>query len=327
MGASLTRHVCRGISPSGGTGRTGNGLRRLSAPTKRKPRPVPFYALAFLCLLAGCRPSGHAEDKGARRPVLTVSIEPLRYVTERIAGDGFRVETFVPKGGNPETYEPSPGQMTKLGESLAFFMVGDLGFERAWTGRLRQMFPEVPFVRTSEGVRLTGGSPHGTPGNTEEGADPHVWTSPSRMKVIARNVCASLCKLDTAHARQFRENLRRELADLQATEDSIRTLTDSLRTRAFLIYHPTLTYFAQDFGLTQIAMEADGKEPSPSQLARIVRLCGEKQVRIVFVQREFDRRNAELIAGETGTRIVDINPLSYDWKGEMLKIARTLHEQ
>ena len=97
--------------------------------------------------------------------------------------------------------------------------------------------------------------------------------------------------------------------------------------KAFLIYHPTLTYFAQDYGLTQIAIETDGKEPSPAQLVRLIRLCKEKQVRTIFVQQEFDRRNAELIAKETGTHLVDINPLSYEWKEEMLKIARTLHAQ
>ena len=110
-------------------------------------------------------------------------------------------------------------------------------------------------------------------------------------------------------------------------KNSIHTLVDSLHPKAFLIYHPTLTYFAQDYGLTQIAIETDGKEPSPAQLVRLIRLCKEKQVRTIFVQQEFDRRNAELIAKETGTHLVDINPLSYEWKEEMLKIARTLHAQ
>lgn len=217
--------------------------------------------------------------------------------------------------------------MMKLGQSLVYFTVGDLGFERTWTDRLRQMSPEVPFVRTSESIKLIEGHHHGSSDTPENETDPHVWTSPAHMKTIAQNICASLCKLDTAHARQFRRNLQQTLADLQATEDSIHTLVDSLHPKAFLIYHPTLTYFAQDYGLTQIAIETDGKEPSPAQLVRLIRLCKEKQVRTIFVQQEFDRRNAELIAQETGTHLVDINPLSYEWKEEMLKIARTLHAQ
>lgn len=186
---------------------------------KMKLRPFLFYLWACLCLLTGCKPSGRTDNKDTQRPVITVSIEPLRYITERIAGDGFRIETFVPKGSSPETYEPTPEQMMKLGQSLVYFTVGDLGFERTWTDRLRQMSPEVPFVRTSEGIKLIEGHHHGSSDTPENETDPHVWTSPAHMKTIAQNICASLCKLDTAHARQFRRNLQQALADLQATED------------------------------------------------------------------------------------------------------------
>ena len=168
---------------------------------KMKLRPFLFYLWACLCLLAGCKPSGRTDNKDTQQPMITVSIEPLRYITERITGDGFRVETFVPKGSSPETYEPTPEQMMKLGQSLVYFTVGDLGFERTWTDRLRQMSPEVPFVRTSEGIKLIEGHHHGSSDTPENETDPHVWTSPTHMKTIAQNFCASLCKLDTAHAR------------------------------------------------------------------------------------------------------------------------------
>lgn len=286
-----------------------------------------FYGLACLCALAGCRPSGSAEGQDAPLPTLTVSIEPLRYLAERIAGDGFRVETFVPKGSSPETYEPTPEQMVKLSESLAFFMVGDLGFERTWADKLRQTASDVPFVRTSEGIRLAGGHRHGTATPEEEATDPHVWTSPAGMRTLAQNICTSLCRLDTARAGQFRQNLRQVLADIQSTEDSIRHMVESTPQKTFLIYHPTLTYFARDFGLEQVAIEADGKEPSPAQIVRLIRLCRERKARTIFIQKEFDRRNAEIIAQETGTRLVEINPLAYDWKKEMLHIARTLQAQ
>ena len=49
--------------------------------------------------------------------IVTVTIEPLRYFTEQIAGNRFKVVTMVPNGGNPETYEPSARQMMNLSES------------------------------------------------------------------------------------------------------------------------------------------------------------------------------------------------------------------
>ncbi len=91
-----------------------------------------------------------------------------------------------------------------------------------------------------------------------------------------------------------------------------------------MIYHPALSYFARDYGLHQISIEAGGKEPSPSQLKELMQTCKKEGVRVIFVQEEFDKSNAELIAKETGTKIVRINPLSYDWKGEMIRIAQAL---
>ena len=91
-----------------------------------------------------------------------------------------------------------------------------------------------------------------------------------------------------------------------------------------MIYHPALSYFARDYGLHQISIEEGGKEPSPAHLKRLIDFARKEGVRVIFVQPEFDRRNAEIIARETGTQIVPINPLSYDWEVEMLKIAENL---
>lgn len=280
---------------------------------------------ACLGSLIGCRQAGTADNERTRKETITVSIEPLRYIAGQIAGEHFNIETFVPKGSSPETYEPTPLQMMKLAESLAFFEIGGLGFERTWLDKLRQTNPKLPFVRTSNGITRLNGHHHGS--HREIESDPHVWTTPDNMKVIAKNICTSLCQIDTASAGDFKKNLQKTLAELQSLDDSLHALTDTLDTRAFLIYHPTLTYFAHAYGLTQITMEADGKEPSPGQLAGLIATCKEKQVRIIFVQQEFDLDNAELIARETGTRIVNINPLSYEWKKEMLNIAKTLHAQ
>ncbi|MDD4418434.1 MAG: zinc ABC transporter substrate-binding protein, partial [Bacteroides graminisolvens] len=93
---------------------------------------------------------------------------------------------------------------------------------------------------------------------------------------------------------------------------------------AFMIYHPALSYFARDYGLHQICIEEEGKEPSPAHLSDLIEICKEEEVRIIFVQPEFDRRNAEIIAKQTNTNIVDVNPLSYNWEKEMIHIANSL---
>ena len=114
---------------------------------------------------------------------------------------------------------------------------------------------------------------------------------------------------------------------IDSTEAEVSKLLKPLLSRTFIIYHPALTYLAVEYGLTQLCIEMDGKEPSPSQMKDLIDTARKHNVRVVFVQQEFDRKNAELIAKETGTRIATINPLSYDWTGELLKIAHTLHDQ
>ncbi len=290
-----------------------------------KPLKTLLYCLIAACCATACRPGKPAAsgNTGGRNTV-TVSIEPLRYLTEQIAGPAIEVNTLVPKGSSPETYEPVPSQMVQLSKSLIYFSIGDLGFERTWLARLQQAAPHTAFVRTSEGI-VPLADPHSAHG--DHATDPHVWTSPENMKTIARNICTALCLADTANAATFRDNLQQALAAISRTDDSIRRLTDSIPHRAFLIYHPALTYFARDYRLQQVSIEADGKEPSPAQLAWLIDECRKRQIRTIFVQQEFDRKNAELIAKETGTAIRTINPLAYDWATEMLKIAQTLHEQ
>lgn len=289
------------------------------------------YLLYIICIGWGwsCtrQPASSDNSKEHSRQIITVSIEPLRYLTEQIAGNVFQVVTFVPKGSNPETYEPTPEQMAKLGNSVMYFGISDLGFERTWLDRLVQTAPEVTFIDVTEKIRRMQGHFHGNNSSHQHGTDPHVWTSPTNMQLIAQHICTALSKADTVHAESFRENLRKVQDDIQTVDDSIQHLLAGTSIRTFLIYHPTLTYYAHDYGLEQLAIENDGKEPSPRHLTDLINQCKEKQVKTVFVQQEFDRKNAELIAKETGTDITYINPLAYDWKQEMLKIAQTLHEQ
>lgn len=276
----------------------------------------------------GCTHKSPSSTGGAEARNITVSIEPLRYLTEQIAGEAFHVTTFVPKGSSPETYEPTPEQMIDLGNSMIFFGIGDLGFERTWLERLKQTAPRTTFIDAADGIERMEGHRHSHDKRHGHAvADPHVWTSPCNMKSIAQNICQALCQADTAQAGIFRSNLQKTLKEIQAVEDSVRSLLTGISRKTFLIYHPALTYFARDYGLEQLSIEKDGKEPSPRHLAELTELCRTKQAEIIFVQQEFDRKNAALVAKETGSRITEINPLSYDWKGEMLKIAQTLHEQ
>ena len=278
--------------------------------------------ILLVCIVAAASCSGGGQAGG--RQVITVTIDPLRCFTEAIAGDRFDVVSMVPAGTSPETYDPAPQQLLALSKSAAYFMAGYLGFEVNWSGRLKDNCPGVPFFDTSEGISLIVSQEEGHEGHRHAGGvEPHVWNSTANAARIADNICRALCRIDGGHAEEYvsrADSLKRVIS---LTDSEIRSLLAG-RGKSFLIYHPALSYFARDYGLHQISIEEEGKEPSPSALQRLIRQCREQGVEVIFVQQEFDVRNAQLIADELGVEVIPINPLSYEWREEMIGVARAL---
>lgn len=280
--------------------------------------------LALMGVLTSCTPQKAAGE----RPVVTVSIEPVRYLAEAVAGDRFRVVSLVPKGASPETYDPTPRQLVDLSGSRAWLRTGHLGFELAWADRLTANAPALRVFNLSDGIdlirdTLTVGHGHGH--SHEGGVEPHIWCSAPNARRMTDHIARALTSLDPAGEAFYRQRCDSLCHIINRTDSLCRALLSRPGAdRAFMIYHPSLSYFARDYGLRQIPVEAGGKEPAPAWLKALVDTSRAAQVRVIFVQPEFDRRNAELIATQTGARVVDINPLAYDWPAEMRKVAEVL---
>ncbi|WP_289292621.1 zinc ABC transporter substrate-binding protein [Bacteroides sp. 41_26] len=282
--------------------------------------------LLIIVLLASCNmgKSGKNQDNG--KPVITVTIEPQRYFTEAIAGDKFDIISIVPKGSSPETYDPTPQQLVSLGDSKAYLRIGYIGFEQVWMDRLINNTPHIQIFDTSKDIDLILGEAHDHGDHQHAGGvEPHIWNSTNNALIIARNTYKALCQLDKENETYYLNRYDSLCQRIMHTDSIIRkTLQQPGTAQSFMIYHPALSYFARDYGLQQISIEEGGKEPSPAHLKDLVDLCRQEDVRIIFIQPEFDRRNAEIIARETGTDIVPINPLSYDWETEMQAVAQAL---
>ena len=278
-----------------------------------------IYILIILCLSA-CKPSAQSEQK----PTITVTLEPLRYFTEAIAGDQYEVVSMVPKGSSPESYDPTPQQLVNLSKSQAYFRIGYIGFEQAWMKKLEANCPNMKVYDTSKGIDLIRDKGHWHGDHFHEGGvEPHVWNSTQNALIIADNIYQALCELDSTHKEDYQKRLDVLKQTIRQTDANVRTLLENADS-TFLIYHPALSYFARDYGLKQVSIEEGGKEPSPAQLKALIETCRNENVHTIFVQQEFDQRNAQLIAHELGINIVSINPLSYDWVKEMIRIAEAL---
>lgn len=296
-----------------------------------------IIAFLSLLLLAAC------VVKQAGEPVVTVTIEPQRYFAEKIAGDKFKINCVVPSGQSPETYDPTPRQMMQIAESVAYLRIGPIGFEQAWMDKIRENNPKLPVFDTSEGMELLKDTEeeahshhhedhtHDASGEGEAhqhhhhgGVDPHIWSSIAGAKTIAWNMLNAFIALDPDNTDYFRQNYNKLMDEIDRTDAEIKRMLDPLTDRAFIIYHPALTYFADEFHLTQLCIEMDGKEPSAAQLKQLVETARTDNTRVVFIQQEFDRKNAELVAKETNCKLTVINPLAYDWPKEMIHIAKAL---
>jgi ABC-type Zn uptake system ZnuABC Zn-binding protein ZnuA/ABC-type lipoprotein release transport system permease subunit len=268
----------------------------------------------------------------SKRQSIVVTIEPQRYFATRIAGEQFAVHTVVPPGQSPETYDPAPHEMMHISRSKAYLRIGRIGFEQAWINTIRENNPHLIFFDLSEGIRWMENETTDCLHNESEHhhhhdkADPHIWNATGTAKIIARNTLQAFLTLDPSNETFYRENCRALLHEIEETERTLHAMLDTLTRRTFVIYHPALTYFAAEFHLTQLAIEAEGKEPSAVSMKQLVDRAKEANVQVVFIQQEFDRKHAMQIAAEIGARVVTINPLDIDWSKQMIYIAAELRK-
>lgn len=260
---------------------------------------------------------------GERQRIVSVTVLPLQYFAGQIAGDKFEINCVVPAGNNPEAYDPSPSQLAAVDRSEAYFRTGGLGFEVAWLDKLCRNNPGMKLYDMSAGIDLLRDThDHDAPGEPhEEGFDPHIWSSPRQARAIARNMYDAFVELDPDNRDYYRQNYGTLLAEIDRVDSLLTAVLEPVRGQTFVIYHPSLSYLARDYGLRQLSVEHNGKTPSAyymKQLVDTARACG---VDVIFIQKEFDVKQVQMLAGELDCRVVPVNPLNYDWSDELEHIA------
>lgn len=295
----------------------------------------PFSSLFFVILLVMGFGSAKAEQPARS---IFVSIPPLRFLAERIAGEGLETHVLVPPGRSPATYEPTARQMAQLSEASLFFRVG-VPFENALLPKINSNMPHLQIVDLREGIALremekaSDEEPEHTDHHTEEqghghhhsgGRDPHIWLSPRLMRVQARTMLQALEAAFPEMSDSFTENFQKLDDDLQNLDAEIGTLLKPLAGRTLLVFHPSWGYFADAYGLQQKAIEYEGKEPTGRHLARVVGFAQEQGIRAIFVQPQFSRASATRIARIIEGEVVVIDPLAEDYLQNLLETARAI---
>jgi zinc transport system substrate-binding protein len=256
--------------------------------------------------------------------IITVSIAPFKYFVEEIAGDDFKVNVMVPAGANPHIYEPFPEQINKLRRSVAYISNGYLGFEMTWLDRFYEANKTMKRLSLGDKIDpLVSGHHH--EGNHVEGADPHYWVSPKCALIMATSVKEFLCELNPSQKQKYEVNYNSLVSKIQEVDNKALELFSGMKNRSFMIFHPNLGYLARDYGLEEIPVEYEGKEPPPSRLKELIDRARKDGLKTIFVQREYDTKNAKAIADEIGAEVKIIDPLSEDWQKATMDIINALH--
>jgi len=298
-----------------------------------------ILVLLALLVTPSCGPSP-ADESATKEPAerlhVFVSILPQAYFVERVGGEGVRVDVLVQPGESPATYSPTPRQMADLSRADVYCRIG-VPFEQGLVPRIRTSLPDLRIVDTRQGITLRrmeshlagilslgNGSDdgHDHDHSAEEGDDPHIWLDPMRVKQLAATIRDTLAELRPAQKDVFADNYRTFARDLDDLHARLARVLAPVRGEEIFVFHPAYGYFAEAYGLQQVAVEIGGKEPGARHLGRFIDLAKEREVKVVFVQPQFSRHAAESIARSIGGAVVPLDPLARDYLANMEQMAQ-----
>ena len=277
--------------------------------------------LLFLLLVLAGMSSVRAQEK----IMVFVSILPQKYLVERIGGERVQVEVMVRPGVNAETYEPSPRQMTALTATDVYFRIG-VPFEKIWIKKISSVNPGLRIIDCCE--ELMAERFHAEKDNVEDDDthiyDAHVWTSPRNALYIGDVILKALTALDPAGREYYANNHALLVQDLNNLDQYIRDLFANLPNRYLVVAHPSWSYFADDYDLTQVALVRHGVELRPRELADLVELTRNNKVHTVYIEKQFESSAARLLAREINADIVVLDPLAEDYIDNLKKVAQAI---
>ena len=282
------------------------------------------YTLSATAMIFTASCSKNNDGDSTDKPVIAVSIAPLADLVETICGDDCEIVTLLDRGANPETFDPAMSKRAAAEKSDIYFMLDAFPFEKTVIGNRDGVIDVSTGIERLYGTHSHNHSDGDNHHHHEMESDPHSWTSAKNMKIIARNIGQAMIKYDSKNADTYRTRLDSLTAVIDSLDQALAARLDSAPTKSFAIWHPSLGYFARDYGLKQIAVGEESKEISPLRLKETINKAIADSVKVFFFQKEFDSRQAYSVNDRLGARMVTIDPLAADWIGQLNLIADEL---
>lgn len=281
-----------------------------------------IVAVAFLI---SCHSGNKRESE--EKQVVTVSILPLKTFVEKIGGDDFKVNVLLPPGASPADFTLIPSQLKDIANSEVWFRIGYIGFEYSWREKIEQANRNMKVADLSEGLDLISDEylPSGKKSNTG-GINPHTWLSPMLVKQMAERITGELSLLNPEKKTEYEQNFNRFAKEIEQLDNKIRNALKDYRGRQFILFHPSLSYFAREYGLIQYSLEPGGKQPTPQRMADLVDFAKKEDIRVIYIQSDLDREQARVFAEEIDGEVLEMWPLNPAWEENLLEITDILTE-
>ena len=259
---------------------------------------------------SGCNSTREANSNSGQIKV-AVTILPQAQLVNKIGGERIAVSVLVPPGIDPHTYELSPGQLKKLSETELYIRVGHIDFEKNWMDRIAGTNKEMLVIDSSQSIEIING-------------DPHIWLSPRLAKIQAENIARALQDIDPENREDYAQRLQSVQKELDQLDSDIAATLSPVSGSKFLVFHPSWGYFARDYGLEEIAIEKDGKEPTAKELAELLSWAKNEDIKVIFASPQHSTREAEAVARELDGKVVIIDPLAGDYFVNLKQVADTM---
>ncbi len=308
-------------------------LQRLLLPTLLAIVLIQPFSL----LATGTTEQMPESRKNGDELLIYVSILPQQYFVQQIAGPAAEVKVMVPPGRSPATYEPSPKQVAQLGQADLFFTIG-VPFENVFIPLIEDEMEHLRIIDTSKGIAKrsihademveTGSEAADDHGHDHdhgsERPDPHIWLAPPLVIQQAGHIRDGLIEADPENEQLYRRNNDEFAQELEELHSDLQEILEPVKGSTILVYHPSFGYFADTYGLSQMAIEMGGKEPSARQLQQVIETAKANNVKVIFVQPEFSKASARKVADAINGAVIEVAPLKPEYIQNMRSIAEAI---
>ena len=255
----------------------------------------------LLLVMAACSPS--ASSRPQTDIVILTSTTFLTDITRNVAGDRVKVESLLPVGADPHSYQPTPQDVAKI-EQSKLLIINGAEYEHFLEALLENAGGERDIIEASSGLRLR------TDAESEHGVDPHLWLDPNNVIIYVENIREGLTHFDPDGAAIYQSNADAYVAQLEALDTWINEHVSQIppERRLLVTNHEALGYFAERYGFTVIgavlpSVSSDAST-SAGQMAELIEQIKSSGTPAIFLDEVENPALAQQIADETGVTVV-----------------------